>query len=80
MENVYFVSSEDSGESNALISIEFKLYFAAVSAELTRSRGEGVRRKKYKMTSDLNFIIIMPHSFRITSYELSMTMPLDTGY
>ena len=26
MHNVYFVSSEDSGESNALISIEFKLY------------------------------------------------------
>ena len=37
MHNVYFVSSEDSGESNALISIEFKLYFAAVSAELMLS-------------------------------------------
>ena len=43
MENVYFVSSEDSGESNALISIEFKLYSAAVPAELMVSlNGEGV--------------------------------------
>ena len=34
MHNVYFVSSEDSGESNALISREFKLSWPAVSAEL----------------------------------------------
>ena len=35
MHNVYFVSSEDSGESNALISREFKLSWATVPAELT---------------------------------------------
>ncbi len=37
MHNVYFVSSEDSGESNALISREFKLSWAMVSAELIAS-------------------------------------------
>ena len=56
MHNVYFVSSEDSGESNALISIEFKLYSAAVPAELKMvvARGAGHHAQSHCMKSCCN--------------------------